>query len=301
MESKHSRAEVSFEFGQRETKVRTYNQIVISQFARHRLAVFGLVLLVALVVAVVVGPIVTPFDPYEVSGDETLLVPSLRHPMGTDDLGRDQVSRMLSGGRVSMGLGLIATAVSMLVGCAIGGTAGFYGGAVDNLLMRITDTVLCFPWLFTMMVFSVVFGKGFVTIAIAVGLLAWTTIARIVRASFLSLREEDFVLAARSLGAKNSSIMLRHMLPNTMGPILVAATLLVGQAIIYESALSFLGLGVQLPAASWGSMLNLAQDQLRYAPWMMMYPGMMIFLCVMGINLVGDGLRDALDPRHAVK
>jgi peptide/nickel transport system permease protein len=183
----------------------------------------------------------------------------------------------------------------------MGGIAGYYGGAVENLLMRITDAVLCFPWLFTMMIFAALFGKGFFSIAIAVGVLAWTTAARVVRGSFLSLKEEDFVLAARSVGATNLSIIVKHILPNSMALVLVAGTLLVGEAIIYESALSYLGLGIQPPTASWGSMLNLAQEQLRTAPWMGLFPGLMIFFCVLSINLIGDGLRDALDPRHIIR
>jgi peptide/nickel transport system permease protein len=262
---------------------------------------FGVLVLGVMLLLIVFGGVVSPHDAYEVDLEDALLRPSWRHPMGTDDLGRDQLARMLSGGRISLGLGLIASLVSLVIGCTLGGLAGYYGGTPDNLLMRLTDTVLCFPWLFTMMIFASLFGKGFLTIAVAVGLLAWTGVARIVRASFLSLKQEDYVLAARSVGATNSFIMIRHILPNTMAPILVAGTLLIGEAIIYESALSYLGLGVQPPVASWGSMLNLAQDQLRTAPWMMFFPGMMIFLSILGINLVGDGLRDALDPRHTIR
>ena len=282
-------------------KPRSYRQLVISGFLRHRMAMFGAILLAIIVLFVLLGSVLSPYDAYKTNLENALLPPSWQHPMGTDDLGRDEATRILNGGRVSLGLGLIASLVSLVIGCTVGGIAGYYGGALDNVLMRITDTVLCLPWLFTMMIFAVLFGKGFFSIALAVGVLTWTSIARIVRASFLSLKEQDFVLAARSVGATNLSIMVKHVLPNSMAPVLVAATLRVGEAIIYESALSYLGLGIQPPTASWGSMLNLAQEHLRTAPWMGLFPGLMIFFGVLSVNLVGDGLRDALDPRHITR
>jgi peptide/nickel transport system permease protein len=167
--------------------------------------------------------------------------------------------------------------------------------------MRLTDAVLCFPWLLTMMIFAAIFGEGFYSISLAVGLLARPSISRVVRACFLTIKEEEYVLAARSVGTTNLAIMARHLLPNSMGPILVAATLLVGEAMIYESALSYLGLGIQPPTASWGNMLNLAQNQLRTAPLLSLFPRLMTFVRVLSINLVGDGLRDALDPRQSIR
>lgn len=282
-------------------KPRSYRQLVISQLVRNRLAMFGAIVLGVILLFILLGGVLSPYSPYKTDLENVLLPPSWQHPMGTDDLGRDEATRILNGGRVSLGLGLIASLVSLVIGCTVGGIAGYYGGALDNVLMRITDTVLCLPWLFTMMIFAVLFGKGFFSIALAVGVLTWTSIARIVRASFLSLKEQDFVLAARSVGATNLSIMVKHVLPNSMAPVLVAATLRVGEAIIYESALSYLGLGIQPPTASWGSMLNLAQEHLRTAPWMGLFPGLMIFFGVLSVNLVGDGLRDALDPRHITR
>ncbi len=282
-------------------KPRTYRQLVVSRFVRHRIAMVGAILLAIISVLVVLGEPISPYDPYDLDLHNIVLSPSLEHPMGTDDLGRDEATRILSGGRVSLAVGLLASIVSVTIGCALGGIAGFRGGWADNIIMRITDGVLCFPWLFTMMIFAAIFGKNLLSISFAVGLLAWPMIGRIVRASFLSLKEEDFVLAAYSVGASNASIMFRHILPNSMGPILVAGTHLIGEAMIYESALSYLGLGIQPPTASWGSMLSLAQNQLRTAPWLSLFPGLAIFLTVLSINLVGDGLRDALDPRQFVR
>lgn len=280
---------------------RSYRQLVISSFVRSRLAVFGATTMALIALFVVLGGVVGPYDPYATDLASRLSPPSWEHPMGTDDLGRDEATRILSGGRVSLTLGLLATLVSLVIGCLIGGLAGYCGGAIDNLVMRITDTVLCLPWLFTVMIFAILLGKGFFSIALAVGILSWAPIARWVRASFLSLKEQDFVLAARSVGGTHLSIVAKHLFPNSVGPILVAGTLNVGEAILYESALSYLGLGVQPPTASWGSMLNLAQHQLVTAPWMTLFPGMMIFLTILSINFIGDGLADALDPRHIVR
>lgn len=287
--------------GEISAKPRTYRQLVTSRLVRHKLAMFGGVVLAVIVVLVVFGEIASPYGVHDIDITNVLLAPSPAHPLGTDDLGRDEATRLLSGGRVSLGVGLLASMVSVALGCTLGGIAGYYGGVIDDFVMRLTDAVLCFPWLFTMMIFAAVFGKGFYSISLAVGLLAWPSVARVVRASFLSIKEEDYVLASRSIGTTNLAIMIRHLLPNSMAPILVAATLLVGDAMIYESALSYLGLGIQPPTASWGSMLNLAQNQLRTAPWLSLLPGLMIFLSVLSINLVGDGLRDALDPRQSIR
>jgi peptide/nickel transport system permease protein len=221
--------------------------------------------------------------------------------MGTDDLGRDELTRILAGGQISLSLGLLATAVSLAIGVVIGMLAGFYGGQIDNLLMRFTDMAICFPQLFLLLLLAALLGKGLMTIAIVVGLLGWMNIARLVRASFLSLKEEEFILAARSVGVTDFGIIMTHILPNALGPIIIAGTLSVANTIIMESALSYLGLGVQLPAASWGSMLRLAQNQLQTASWMSVFPGLMIFVVVLAINFIGDGLRDALDPRHVLK
>jgi peptide/nickel transport system permease protein len=218
--------------------------------------------------------------------------------MGTDDLGRDELTRVLLGGRVSLAVGLLAVLIALGVGTPLGSVAGYYGGRLDNILMRITDMMFSFPSLILMMIFAALLGKGVVSIALVIGLTSWMTVARLVRASFLSLREQEFTLAAIAIGAPNIRIIFRHILPNTIGPIIVAATLGVAEAIVAESALSYLGLGIQVPIPSWGGMLNLAQNQVESAPWLSIFPGLMIFIAVLCINFVGDGLHDALDPRR---
>jgi len=279
----------------------SYKSLVWRKFRRHRLALVGMVLLVIFVLASSFGPLVSPYDQYQIDLDQILRAPSLAHPMGTDDLGRDELARTLSGGRISTSLGLMASVISVLIGGLVGSVAGYYGGTMDNLLMRLTDLVMSFPQLFLMILFSALFGKTLLSIAVVIGALSWMGVARLVRASFLSIKQEDFVLAARSIGVGSRRIIARHIFPNAMGPIIVAGTVGVAQAIIMESALSYLGLGVQLPTASWGSMLRQAQDQLRMGWWLSVFPGLMIALTVLSVNLVGDGLRDALDPRHMLK
>jgi peptide/nickel transport system permease protein len=280
---------------------RSYRNLVWRKFRRHRMALVSGVVLIIFVLGSFLGPSISPHDQYEIELTEKLRPPSLTHPMGTDDLGRDELTRVLAGGRISMSLGLMASLIAVVVGVLVGSAAGYFGSRVDNLLMRFTDLMLCFPQLFLMMLFSALFGKTLFSIAVVIGGLSWMSVARLVRASFLSIKEEDFVLAAHSIGTTAPAIILRHILPNAMGPVIVAGTIGVAQAIIMESALSYLGLGVQLPVASWGSMLRLAQDQLLTAWWLATFPGMMIVLSVLSLNFMGDGLRDALDPRHLLK
>lgn len=280
---------------------RSYSSLVWRKFRRHRAAVAGAVLLTVFVLGAALGPSISPYDQYEIRLDKMVQPPSLAHPLGTDDLGRDELTRVLGGGRISLSLGLMATIIAVVIGGAVGSVSGFYGGQVDNALMRITDLMISFPQLFLMMFFSALFGKTVLSIAVVIGTLSWMSVARLVRASFFSIKEEDYVLAARSIGAGSSAIIARHILPNAMGPVIVAGTIGVAQAIIMESALSYLGLGVQLPVASWGSMLRLAQNQMTTAWWLPLFPGLMIVVSVLSINFMGDGLRDALDPRHLLK
>jgi peptide/nickel transport system permease protein len=280
---------------------RSYKSLVWRKFRRHRAAVAGAILLTIFVLGAALGPTISPYDQYEIRLDQMVQPPSLAHPMGTDDLGRDELTRVLGGGRISLSLGLMATIIAVVIGGAVGSASGFYGGQVDNALMRITDLMISFPQLFLMMFFSALFGKTVLSIAVVIGTLSWMSVARLVRASFFSIKEEDYVLAARSIGAGSSAIITRHILPNAMGPVIVAGTIGVAQAIIMESALSYLGLGVQLPVASWGSMLRLAQNQMTTAWWLPLFPGLMIVVSVLSINFMGDGLRDALDPRHLLK
>lgn len=280
---------------------RSYRNLVWRKFRRHRMALLGAILITIFVLGSFLGPFLSPYDQYEIDLGQMVLAPSLGHPIGTDDLGRDELTRVLAGGRISISLGLMATVIAVVMGSLVGSLAGYYGGKTDNLLMRFTDLMICFPQLFLMMLFSALFGKTLLSITVVIGALSWMSVARLVRASFLSIKEEDFVLAAHSIGAHSRTIIVRHIFPNAMGPIIVAGTIGVAHAIIMESALSYLGLGVQLPVASWGSMLRLAQNQLTTAWWLALFPGMMIVLTVLSINFVGDGLRDALDPRHLLK
>ena len=218
--------------------------------------------------------------------------------MGTDELGRDLLTRILYGGRISMLIGVLAMSVAITIGTLIGAVAGYYGGRIDSVTMRLTDIAISFPSLFLLILLAAYFGSSLPTIVLVIGLLSWMRVARLVRASFLALKAQQFVEAARCCGARPIRIIAYHMLPNALGPTIVAASLGVAGAILTESALSYLGLGIQPPTATWGSMLRNAQDQMATAPWTAIFPGLMIFLTVIAINYVGDGLRDALDPRQ---
>ena len=269
---------------------------------------FGVVVLALLLLTTVIGPLV-----YRTSADALdygagLLGPSLQHPFGTDDLGHDLLARALLGGRVSMAVGVVAVLVAITLGTGVGALAGFFGGRVDNLLMRLTDLFLALPVLpFLLMVtylfrdpLNKVFGPGlgvFILMVCVIGALTWMPLARLVRASFLSVKQKEFVEAARCIGASNQRIIVTHILPNTLSAVIVAATVGVGAAIITESTLSFLGLGFPPDMPTWGRMLFDAQNYLDLAPHWAIFPGLLIFLTVLSINYIGDGLRDALDPR----
>jgi peptide/nickel transport system permease protein len=223
--------------------------------------------------------------------------PSAEFPFGTDDVGRDILARALYGGRISLAIGALAAALGIGIGLVVGALAGYYGRFADVILMRLTDAVLAMPSLLLLIVLGRIFGSSVPVLALVIGGLSWMTVARIVRANVLSLREQEFVTAARALGAGDGAIILRHVVPNTLAPVIVAATLGVGHAILLEAGASFLGLGVQPPTASWGSMLYRAQNVLSFAPWVAIFPGLCILITVLCINFLGDGLRDALDPR----
>ncbi|MDQ3811956.1 MAG: ABC transporter permease [Chloroflexota bacterium] len=278
------------------------------QFRRHRLAMLGVGVFLLLLLMTLVGPLIyrTPTDAIDYS--QGLLGPSIAHPFGTDDLGRDLLARALVGGRVSMAVGVVAVLIAITLGTAIGALAGFFGGQTDGVLMRLTDLFLALPQLpLLLMVIYLfrdplrrVFGPElgvFLLIVSIIGVLNWMPLARLVRASFLSLKQKEFVEAARCLGAKNGRLMLVHILPNTLSAVIVAATVGVGQAIITESALSFLGLGFPPDVPTWGRMLYDAQNFLDLGPHWAIFPGLLIFLTVLSINYIGDGMRDALDPR----
>jgi peptide/nickel transport system permease protein len=280
-------------------------QITVNQFLRHRMAVLSIVVLLIIVLSAILAPVISPQDPLKTQAGDKLLPPSREHLLGTDDMGRDVLSRILYAGRVSLTVGFLATFVSLIFGLIIGGLSGYLGGTVDNVLMRLTDLFLSFPTLFVLILLSALLREtnmnflrsGMLPVVFVIAILSWMGLARLVRAQFLSLREQDFVLAAQALGVKNWRIVVRHILPNSMSAIIVNSTLFVAYSIILESGLSYLGFGVQPPTPTWGNMLNRSQIYVYIAPWLGIFPGLMIFFTVISINYIGDGLRDAMDPR----
>ncbi len=289
----------------------TMGQLIWHAYRRHKPAMIGTAIILIFALAAIFAPYISPWDPEKTNLDAMLQPPSAQHLMGTDDLGRDLLTRILYGGRVSLAIGVMAMALAVVVGAIVGGVAGFYGGWVDNVLMRFTDMMLSFPQLFVLIILAIALrdlpiealrGTAFASvfsIVLVIAVLAWMRVARVVRASFLSLKEKEFIEAARSAGVSNLRIMIRHLLPNAMSPVIVAATFRVATSIITESGLSYLGFGVQPPTPTWGNMLKNAQDQMTRAPWTAIFPGLMIFIAVIAINFIGDGLRDALDPYKA--
>ncbi len=271
------------------------------RFRRHRMALLGSGILGLILALLIFAPWVTGYDPNAQDLGMRLKPPSLQHPMGTDELGRDVFTRILYGGRISLAIGLAAMAVSVTVGTLLGAISGFFGGWVDTAIMRLVDVVVAFPSLFLLIMLASFLGSSLLTIVLVIGLLAWMRVARLVRASFMAIKGHDYVTAARCIGCSPRHLILRHFLPNALGPVIVAATIDVSAAILTESALSYLGLGVQPPTATWGSMLRYAQDQMTSAPWTAFFPGFMIFLVSIAINFIGDGLRDAFDPRQMEK
>jgi len=281
------------------------------RFRRHRLALTGVLLLGAIAAVLVVGPALwrTPIN--EIDFKAKLRGPSADHPLGTDDLGQDLLARMLYGGRISLAVGIVATLIALTVGVLVGACAGYYGGGLDHALMRLTDLFLSLPQLPLLLLLIYLFrdfvrrllgpeAGVFVLIVVVIGGLRWMPVSRLVRAQFLSLREQDFVQAARGLGAGTRRQIVRHILPNAFGPVIVAASLDVAAAIIAESTLSFLGLGFPPDIPTWGRILFDAKDNLDHAPHWALFPGTAIFLTVLSINYIGDGLRDALDPRKVL-
>jgi peptide/nickel transport system permease protein len=273
-------------------------RIATRRFLRHRLATAGLIVSVLLILCALCAPLLAPYDPLQISILEKFASPMTKgFVLGGDELGRDLVSRLLFAGRISLLVGFAAMAVTVLVGTLVGLISGFYGGRVDAFLMRFTDALLAFPTVFLLLVLAAFVGASLLSITLIIGMTSWMELARILRNQTLSLREQEFVQAARALGASNPWLISRHLLPNSLGPIMVAATLNVANAVLAESYISYLGYGIQPPEASWGNMLNNAQSYFTEAPWIALFPGLLITLTVASFNFLGDGLRDALDPR----
>ncbi len=266
------------------------------RFARNRIAAFAAILLTVIYLAAIFAPFVTPYTPEKQNLLERFSAPSLRHPFGTDQFGRDSYTRALYGGRVSLAVGVASVAISLILGTLLGLEAGFTGGWPDIILMRFTDAVMAFPTLFLIVAISALVGPSLFNVIAIIGLTTWPVVARLVRGEVLSLKERDFALAARVLGFSPRRVMLRHLLPNTSAPIIVAGTLQLAFAVLTEATLSFLGLGVRPPTPSWGNMLTVAQKDMFVAPWVAVAPGGLIFLTVLCLNFIGDGLRDSLDP-----
>ncbi len=272
---------------------------VARAFARHRLAVFGLALFSVLAFAAIFAPLVATHDPNTVDLLAAGQPPNREHWLGTDEVGRDVFSRLVYGSRVSLSVGLVAVAIYTVLGTFLGALSGYFGGFVDGVIQRLTDTVMCFPPLIIIIAAVSIAGPSIWNVMVIIGLLTWTGVCRLVRAQFLSLREQEFVDAARAVGAHDLGLIFRHILPNAMAPVIVSATFGVAAAILTEAGLSFLGLGVQPPTPSWGNLINLAQSAtiLQQMPWLWAPPGILIAAAVLSINFIGDGLRDALDPR----
>ena len=273
------------------------------RFCRNKLAIAGLVILVLFVLSAIFAPFLTPYDPNRANLRERNQPPSKEHPFGTDDMGRDILARTLYGGRISLSVGLVSVGISLRIGVVVGAIAGYFGGFVDTLIMRLADIFYSFPFLILAITISAIFGPSIYNTMIILGVLSWPGPARLLRAEFLKLKTTDFVAAATALGARPGRIMFRHILPNAFSPLLVSATLQVASSILSEAGLSFLGLGVPPPAPSWGNMLNRARPLhvLAGMPWMWIAPGIAIFIVVLSINFVGDGLRDAFDPKQEQK
>ena len=266
-------------------------------FYKNKLALTGCGIVILLFVVSLMAPVIAPYDPGAIDLKNVLVPPSGEHWFGTDQLGRDVLSRMIWGARISLKVGFVATGLAILIGMILGAVAGYYGGWIDATIMRFVDVMLCFPAFFLILAVIAFLEPSIWNIMIVIGLTGWMGVTRLVRADFISLRERDFVRAARAIGANDARIIFMHILPNALASILVAATLGIAGAILTESALSFLGIGVQPPIPSWGNILTAGKDNIDIAWWLSLYPGLAILITVVGYNLLGEGIRDASDPR----
>ena len=284
------------------SKRKSQLRLIAERFLRNKVSVFGMLFLLVITAGVIFAPLIVPGNAnYDPATTPNLLIrfqgPSASHLLGTDDIGRDELARLLYGGRVSMEVGFAVAIISVMIGVVVGAVAGFFGGWVDTIIMRLTDALLSVPLLLILIVLSKSFGNGKISdVVIIISAFEWLVLARIVRGEFLALKEREFLLAARTLGAGNLRLMFRHILPNAIGPIVVGGTLAVGDAIIIESTLSFFSFGINPPTPSWGNMLTDAQGYLSVDTLLAILPGLAILFTVLCVNLMGDGLRDALDP-----
>lgn len=265
------------------------------------LALVGFVIILGILMIAILAPYISPYDPNAIDVKAILLEPSTAHYMGTDGLGRDVFSRMLHGARISLLVGIVAVGIATLIGVVLGALAGYYRGWVDIVIMRLVDVMLSIPTFFLILAVIAFLTPSIWNIMIVIGLTSWMGVTRLVRAEFLSLREREFVMASQTLGAKDRRLIFRHLLPNSLTPIIVSSVLGVASAVLVESGLSFLGLGVQAPQASWGNILTDGKEYIQFAWWLSLFPGLAILITVLGYNLLGEGLRDALDPRSVNK
>ncbi len=281
---------------------RRNRSLVWARFCQNWLAMASATIVIVLVLLALLAPWVAPRDPLYIDMAQKFARPGAPgFPLGADELGRDVLSRLIYAGRVSLSVGLMTALIAVLVGSVLGALAAFYGGAVDACVMRLADVLLSMPTIFLLLALAAFLKPTLFTITLIIGLNSWMSVARMVRGQILSLKQQEFVLAAQALGAKDGRLIFRQLLPNSLAPVLVAATLNVATAILLESSLSYLGYGIQPPTASWGNMLNNAQTYVLYAPWVALYPGILITLTVLSFNFAGDGLRDALDPRLTIR
>lgn len=277
----------------------TMFQIVWKRLKKNKLAVISLIIIVLLYLVAILAPIIAPYPVDEMDFENIHGAPSAQHWLGTDSLGRDLFSLIIYGSRISLTVGIVSMAIALSIGTFLGAISGYYGGVIDNIIMRFTDIALCFPQFFLILTIVALFGNGIYKVIVIIGLTSWMRVTRLVRSQFLSLKQREFVESAKALGASDARIIFQHLLPNSMAPVIVAATLRVGSTILTEAVLSFLGLGVKQGTVSWGGLLQDAQSitVMLETPWIAIFPGLMIFITVLSFNLLGDGLRDALDPK----
>lgn len=271
--------------------------LLFSRFLKNKLAVAGGIIVAVLFFVAVFAPLLSPYNPDDIDRKHILVSPDIRHPLGTDDLGRDVLSRMIWGSRISLAVGFVAVGIATVIGIFFGALAGFYGGWTERIIMRFIDIMLTIPTFFLILAVIAFIEPSIWNIMIVIGLTSWMGVARLVRAEFLTLKERDYILAARALGASNMRIIFRHIMINSMAPVLVSAVLGIAGAVLLESALSFLGLGVRPPTPSWGNILTLGKDNIEIAWWLSVFPGLAILITVLGYNLLGEGVRDSIDPR----